>query len=412
MAGQLSPAEQFINKATQAPDATLDVTDIQTARTEEAEIVEQAKKLAKDARQKLSKEIAEAANGSGDTIEKQELQDLADAIDAIPEPAAAIPQPDALEAGIPALNNAAKMGENFIQKIGSHLESFSSGTLLSVASFFGNFESPFFKSIANYLKGFAEPRAIRDAMKKKLGVNVEKTSEDSAHLETLRAQYQTKLETESKDAKNYSFQTFYTQKIEQLAGTPKASYTLADLANLPSAEEAKSEKEKEQAKEEEKKKDEKKERLNTPELRKTAYVIALAQAFNDVIDGFIPLTETDPAKTDLTELTKLVLQKITGEAAISTLGIDVDGGDLEEADGTNWFYDTDAITYFEKNLKENPEIAVKDVLHASFSSGRSKTTMPQVQDALRKRIAESGLDDIRPSAPADAPVETPPPTDA
>lgn len=423
-------AQNFIDKVTAAPDAVFDAADVATAKTDAREIVEKAKLLAQAEREELKREIKQAALEVGSTPEdKQSLEALATEIEAIDAPKTVAPPqesaiPDALTDMIPEpLQKMLGMGESgargAMKGIGGVFNSMKSGTIFGIASMFEFFDSPFMKGIANWLRGFAEPGAIREAMEKTLKAKVEKTPEDKGHTETLRTQYQMKLDADKKDAKVYSFETFYVQKIAELAKAGlKASYTLADLANIPSAEQRAAEEasatelaEKAAKRvEEEKKKESEKKLKEDPEARKTAYVVALAQAINDVADGFITINNTDLTKANRDALVAELHNKLSGERAVSTLGIDIDGGDLEEADGTNWFYDPDKATYFESNLKDYPDVAIRDLLAATFDGGRSKTIMPQVQAKLRERLTALGInsDAIAPPAPvADAPTEEP-----
>lgn len=418
--------QKFIEKATAAPDAALDAADVTTATTEGREIVEKAKELAQAERDELRREIEKAARETAGTPEdKQALEALAGEIESIDAPKVVeAPEegvvPDALRNMLPEpLQKLLGMGESgargAMKGIGGAFGAVKSSTIFGIASVFDFFDSPFMKGIANWLRGFAEPGAIREAMGKTLKVKVTETPEDKGYTETLRAQYEAKLDADKKDPKVYSFQTFYTQKITELAKAgPKETYTLEDLVSIPSAEQRAAEEQKaaelaeKAAKREEetaKKEAEKKVKEN-PTL---AYVETFRDALNTVSPNAIAVTPGE----SLNDIARKVATAFSEEndAGLRNFGLETNsGGDLEEADGDSMFtVDYNLLDLWEDKLLNNPVGAINAFLALDPAKWESTNAIAaQTIQKVREYMAAKGIKPPTIGTPApDAPTESP-----
>lgn len=415
-------AQKFIEKAITSPDAELDAADVATAKTDQAEIIERAKALARSEREKLKREIEEAHTGAADA-DKEALQGIMSGIDAInmAEFAALGAQRPTVEipssiAGfeLPAWASQAK------DMITNLFGSMTSGTLFGLATFA---EGLGITSVSAWIRGFAEPGAIREAMQRRLNAKIVKTPDDAGHAKTLRAQYQAKLDADKKDPAVYGFETFYMQKIEQLSRTPKASYTLADLTNIESVEKSVTDEKKaaeiaeetEKKKETDKKNDIQKQLKGSPEERKKAYLETFRDALNSVAPDSVPVTAGDTPQKIAQKIASAFSEH--GDTGLNNFGLETNsGGDLEEADGNSWFtVDYNILDLWEDKLLNNPVGAINAFLAIDPSKWESTNPVAaQTIQKVRDYMAAKGITpaSIGSAAAADAPTEEPTETDA
>lgn len=316
------------------------------------------------------------------------------------------PAPAAADPLVAKVEKASSGMERIQQNLSKVLNNMSTGTLRAlyfVAGIFG------FK--AEFLLSKIDVSDIRDMMSKKLGKNISRTPEDEVMAKDLRAQYLIKLEKDKKNPNTYPFETFVLQKIEELKATgEKPDYTIADLTNIPSEEKVEAEKKKEETKKEEEKK---KETTNAqkkmkdaiekdPKLEQAVYTAVLGKALQTYIKDLTinkakltpeALLADNEGIDEAKKLAKDITKSLENGKSKKTFGIELDGGDLEETDGTNWV-DYDIIPNFDP--EGDPHDAVKKLLSLDVEktsmNTTAKTRLPELQDALKKYLAEYGLE--------------------
>lgn len=280
-----------------------------------------------------------------------------------------------------------------IKKLMAKLGTKGTSALVMALDMLSGGKASFMLTAANYLRRtFVEPGQIRDAIAAKK-INVKKTERDSEYIKTLRAQYEAKLLSDPKQNRDiFTFEQFYLAKINELAkvakGKPNLTYSIADLVNIPSAEQAKVEadatvknekeqKEKNAAKKVEDKKDQVKESLEKDPER--AYVELFRDALNSKGKQVIDVKDTDKPAGIVQKIIDAFSEK--NDVGFHNFGLEInDEGDLEEADGSYvGGIDYNVIDLWQQTLTSNPVTAIKDFLKED----------PQVWIKTNKRAAET-----------------------
>lgn len=276
----------------------------------------------------------------------------------------------------------AKMGETFgaaLDKMGMNAKG-----VLKFAEAIG------FKWLAEAVRPKVEVIDAHAAIEKVFGKeNVVKNKEDHDAVRTLKEQYASLLDGEKdkpggKTSSNYSFETFLKEKAENIKAGGKTECSIEDLAGGKTAVDAQREKEAEEKRKEEEDKKEKEEketkkkeeeekakkekeeaekktqeRLKTdPDARNAAYLVSLGRAMK-LMGAAIPLDEAalqkdidgSKAATDAFAYKKLAKDITdwlgTENNGETVFGLELDGGDLEESDGTNLAWDNDILVNFD-----------------------------------------------------------------
>lgn len=227
-----------------------------------------------------------------------------------------------------------------------------------------------------FLKPMVEPAEIREVMQRKFpqAEVKEDPANDAVSLQTLHSQYESKLTADKNDGKNYSFITFYTEKVGKLASGDGAgkTFTLADLttvgetppapgaatapgtipasatapATTPAAGATQSSTETAPAAAE-----------STSEINenmKKAGLIALFDAFNNMLPAESRVTY-DP-KADRGTICNSFIESLEN-GKFSILGLEIDGGYLE-ANDEGWIGDHNLIEDWVVSLRDNPRDAI------------------------------------------------------
>ena len=293
-------------------------------------------------------------------------------------------------------------------------------------------------------------------------------------MDLLDAQWKATIEgsDKKKTEATYPFQMFIWEKIKLLkAAGSRASYTIADLVEPKSEEMETNERTATERKakeaDEAKKTAERKERLEENiDVKRAVHIFALAKAFNKVKPGFLTIEETELKKDEAgrkpgdgeyyyKKLVDQILEKFAPEYSSigiartvnsSTIarytqsmmnatafgamlmsrtegskafGIQINSGVLEEYDGSifEWSYANIDSTFMD-DLGLDPAGAIQKLLAFDFKDSGvnaiARSTMPAVQEALRKELALLGLQEAaKPVEVAAAtPAATPPATPA
>lgn len=332
-------------------------------------------------------------------------QQIDTAITAMPETDSA--QHKVLVAG----KSLGSMLTKFSTSVTNILGAMGSSTTLFLASIMESFG---YKGAAEWLRSYAEPGVIRDAMAEKLKKPIDKTPDDAGHARTLRAQYQAKVDAEKKDPKTYSFETFMAQKIDELSETKKDSYTLADLTSLKSKEaetvEAAKQKEiddKMKQEEADKAMREKEEKIKE-DLEKDPN-LTYVKIFRDALKKTVPTSIDGAAEGEtLNDVTQQIILSFRTKGK-TAFGLELDGGTLEETREDGW-NDWNVIEGWENTLTSDPVAAIKEFLRIDPEEWKSNPKAAATFRDVRTYMAEHGISEgslTSGKGPATAPAPTP-----
>lgn len=295
---------------------------------------------------------------------------------------------------------------------GNILGTMGSSTTLFFASIMESFG---YKSAAEWLRGYAEPGVIRDAMAEKLKKPIDKTPDDAGHAKTLRAQYQAKIDAEKKDPKTYSFETFIAQKIDELRATEKDSYVLADLTSITSPE-AKAVDDAKQKEIDDKKKQEEADKAAKEAADKIKEDLDKDPRFTTVKTFRDALKMANPDGIEgakdgetLEDVSREILTAL--KSGQETYGLELDGGTLEESHKDDW-HDYNIINGWEEIYKRSPIAAIKEFLRIDpeewkKENGQAAATIRNVRAYMaEKGITEDSLTSGKGPATAPAPAPT------
>lgn len=152
--------------------------------------------------------------------------------------------------------------------------------------------------------------------------------------------------------------------------------------------------------------EQKQERIkNNPEAKKAAYIASIGKALQDMgvtVAGYDQKeldTDMEGKRTDAYRY-KTVAENLQNwfetNAPESVLGVEVDGGDLEETDGSNMFTDNDIMTNFD--LKNNPISTIDRFLSQIVMGGTNElkdgtningtayTQLPILQEKIKAEL--------------------------
>lgn len=394
-----STVDTVIESAAHKQRADLDINEFAEVADQNEELIARAKaRLESKEQWEALKQTITTEHTDIDNVDvaedegsKQRLQNLEAEIDAAI--ATAKPEVEIQASPENRLKSAAgKIGDMFrkaADTIGNTLSSMGSSATLFLASLFGMSGSAWGKGIERWLRGFAEPGMIKEAMAKTLGKEIESTPEDRGYVETLHAQYQAKLAAEKKDEATYSFETFWRQKIDELSLHPADTYTLADLVNIPSAEAAAVAVAADVAKEEEATKVKTAETLRDDPRR--AWVEAFRDALNSVTPNAVSTTEGEEWPQIVEHILKAFSKN--GNKGHDNFHMEIDGGVLEESDQRGWFNVDDNVLYgWEAKMRSNPVGAIRDFLSVNPDDWASENSgMAQILTDVRAFMEKRGI---------------------
>ncbi len=243
-----------------------------------------------------------------------------------------------------------------------------------------------------------------------------RTADDEKHIETLQSKYNA-LPTPEGGSK-ISFEQFYTAKMKAARKTGKAEYSLLDVvyaeADVEAAQES-AQKEKEKNNEREKNRQKIEDRMEKiTDVRHAVHLFAIAKAIEPNAQK-ISLNASE-IQEDLfnrnagdsfyyKKVTQQLLDYLKSYKAREDLGIEIDGGDLESANNTEWFYNKDMIANFEANLRDNPVAAYNKLANLAMDAGEwnldTQRMIPKLQTGMREAFAE-----LTSTSVPDAPVES------
>lgn len=281
------------------------------------------------------------------------------------------------------------------------------------------------------LQPMAKVAEVHAAMESVLGKNIvqKDPTKDEEAVTTLEAIYNG-LPSEGKPA---TFELFCQHKARELRQKSlKGPYTIADLLQraqeppLPPPLTAEQEREKKKqgaVAEEAQKKQALKERIEKDsKVSNAVHTFALAKAMRratgtiDLAFALNPIgveRDLQGNRTDTYHYMRVaesIAKWLEEKKGRQSLGIEIDGGDLEEADGTNWV-DYDIIPHFKANLMDNPTTAVKALLGLDVAATKmnktAKTRLPDLQDLIRQELA---VFTTMPETPPQVASTTPPTT--
>jgi hypothetical protein len=294
---------------------------------------------------------------------------------------------------------------------GNILGTMGSSTTLFFASIMESFG---YKSAAEWLRGYAEPGVIRDAMAEKLKKPIDKTPDDAGHAKTLRAQYQAKIDAEKKDPKTYSFETFVAQKIDELRATERDSYVLADLTSITSPEakavdEAKEKERNDKKKQEDADKEAKEAADKIKEGLEKDPNLTYVQIFRDALKKTVPTSIDGAVEGEtLNDVTQQIIASFRTKGK-TAFGLELDGGTLEETRESGW-NDWNVIEGWENTLRSDPVAAIKEFLRIDPEQWKLNPKAAATFRDVRTYMAEHGIAEDRLTSgkgPATAPAPAP-----
>lgn len=420
--------EDIVDNAAQKQPTTLDVNEFAEVADQNEEVVARAKTKLESREQwealkaTISTERTHADNA--DVIQDPDSHAKLDELETQIDQAIAIALPEAELPQSPQRKLAemtGKIGDVFrkvSETVGTALQSMGSGVAGFLISLFEASDSGFMKGIANWIRGIAEPGMIREAMESALGKGkIRSAPEDRGHAQTLRAQYQAKLAAEKLAPETYSFETFYTEKISQLPND-KETYTIADLAAIRSPEAAAVAAETEAVIKEKTANIEHERKL--AENPERAYVEAFRDALNSIKPNSVPVEEDETIPQIVTKILRAF--RDVGDAGYTNFGLEVSGGDLEEADGSSNPFggaDWDMLDNWEVKMRSNPIGGIRDFLSVDPAAWESTNptaarTLQDVRAFMEKRgIGPAAITsgNAPEAPPAEPEKDAPPPVD-
>lgn len=180
-----------------------------------------------------------------------------------------------------------------------------------------------------------------------------------------------------------------------------------------------------------------------PDIDQALHTYALAKAMRRFSTGVGGNFTAENERLDLAgranvgdykykEVAQNIIDWLKAESGRPIFGLEIDGGDLEEADGSNWFADYDLIVNFEEQLRTAPKTAFTNLKNLELKQSMNKTAgrmLPELIKAMNEELARytnAPVVSTQPSAgtppaprpaapttpvaPASAPSNPPPPT--
>ncbi|TSC58583.1 MAG: putative MAEBL [Candidatus Peregrinibacteria bacterium Greene0416_19] len=256
------------------------------------------------------------------------------------------------------------------------------------------------KSVEEMMKATEKSEAEVKGRKEEVGEMVKKLEE-----------YKTKLVSEKKDVKDVDKAI---ESLNKLKGKESVSQEEFDKAKSEIKPVLDKQNAAQKKNEDEKKRGDNRDKATenmekNSEYGKAAHIFALALAFNDI--SRIANVNKDVAITQLAAdvppsgVAGNVADQIvhyfqndsgtwTSNAPNKTFGLEIShGGDLEENDGSNWFYDTDLISNFATKVKDSPEVAIQELMAIPDSglNGTAKVRLAKIKQSLSKHMADLGI---------------------